>query len=143
MDNDMPLSRAGRLIDAARAKAGLSTREAARRAGISEGRWRQVVKGSYRAGGQDISTKTKPETLAAMARAVGADVDEVFESASLPAPERRGSSYVYDRTQPGGPLHEIWTDETIPPAVQQAAEELTRAIAQALMEKMNRSDETH
>ena len=35
----------GRLIDGARVRAGISVREAARRAGISNTRWTQIVRG--------------------------------------------------------------------------------------------------
>ncbi|GAB7041185.1 MULTISPECIES: helix-turn-helix domain-containing protein [Catenuloplanes] len=76
----------GQLIEQAReaARPRLSAREAARRAGISEGRWRQVVTGRQSVGGgQTIEISTKPATVAAMARAVGLDPRPVVEAAGF------------------------------------------------------------
>ena len=57
----------------------MSVREAARRADISEGRWRQVELGFQRmAGGIEVPVHPRPETAAAMARAVGGDVAEAL-----------------------------------------------------------------
>jgi len=71
----------GRLLEAARG--GMSKREAARRAGISEGRWRQVVTGVQSAGGTTIPVNPRRETLIAMAKAVQADVDDVLKAAGM------------------------------------------------------------
>lgn len=80
------LSPAGQLLEAARGS--MSKREAARRAGISEGRWRQIVTGVQRMGkGNVIPTTTKPETLTAMARAVRADVAAVLTAAGFEPPD--------------------------------------------------------
>lgn len=79
----------GDLLDRARIALGISQREAARRADISEGRWRQVVTGVQRQGGVSIPVNPKPSTLVAMARAVEADVDAVFDAAGLAAPDDR------------------------------------------------------
>jgi len=79
------LSPAGHLLEAARGS--MSKREAARRAGISEGRWRQIVTGVQRMGkGNVIPTTSKPETLTAMARAVRADLHAVLTAAGFEAP---------------------------------------------------------
>lgn len=79
------LSPAGQLLEAARGS--MSKREAARRASISEGRWRQIVTGVQRMGkGNVIPTTTKPETLIAMARAVRADVHAVLTAAGFEPP---------------------------------------------------------
>jgi transcriptional regulator with XRE-family HTH domain len=89
------LPEAGRLLEAARVKAGLSKREAARRAGISEGRWRQVVTGLQKQAGVRIPVNPRPATLSAMARAVGADVARVLEAGgfSQEAAESSGLSW--------------------------------------------------
>jgi hypothetical protein len=63
----------GRLIEAAAARLDISIREAARRAGISYGRWRQIVKG-YQNIGRGIygPVRNAPaRTIAKMARAAG------------------------------------------------------------------------
>jgi transcriptional regulator with XRE-family HTH domain len=60
------------LIERARADAHLSVREAARRAGISEGWWRQIAKGYQTlSGGSSGEVRGPAETLAKMARVVG------------------------------------------------------------------------
>jgi hypothetical protein len=63
----------GVLIESARRDAELSVRESARRAGISEGWWRQVVKGSQSVpGGAYVPVRGVPaKTIAKMATAVG------------------------------------------------------------------------
>lgn len=86
MDDD--LTPHGRLIEEARGS--LSKRAAAQLAGISEGRWRQIVTGVQKAGGGvEIPVNPRPETLVAMAEAVGADVGRVLEAAGLRAPAPR------------------------------------------------------
>jgi transcriptional regulator with XRE-family HTH domain len=63
----------GAVIEAARAAARLSVREAARRAGISEGWWRQVAPGYQTlSGGAHGDVRAPAETIARMARAAGA-----------------------------------------------------------------------
>lgn len=62
----------------------LSMREAARRAGISEGRWRQVEAGYQNVGGGLTAPVTpRPETLAAMCRVIGADISEALQLMGL------------------------------------------------------------
>lgn len=64
----------------------MSKRQAARRAGISEGRWRQIVAGYQSAGGgHSIPVNPKRETLLKMAAAVGADRAEVLRLAGMTA----------------------------------------------------------
>jgi transcriptional regulator with XRE-family HTH domain len=63
---EQPLPPYGVLIEAVREKAGLSRREAARRAGISDAWWRYVA-----AGWQNGPVTGTADTVAAMARAVG------------------------------------------------------------------------
>jgi transcriptional regulator with XRE-family HTH domain len=62
----------GALISAARNRAGLSAREAARRAGISEGRWRQIA-GGYQVVSTGIYARVHgpAATLARMAAVTG------------------------------------------------------------------------
>ena len=60
-------------IEAARKSLRLSKRAAAKRAGISEGRWRQITVGHMRVGGVEVPVNTRPETLEAMARAVSGE----------------------------------------------------------------------
>lgn len=83
-------------IEAARTARGLSIRAAARKAGISEGRWRQIVVGAIRVGGMDVPVNPKPSTLEAMARAVseeprstGATIREYSDDELLAEVRRR------------------------------------------------------
>lgn len=55
----------------------MSIREAARRAEISESRWRQVEAGYQQmAGGIKAPVSPRPETIAAMCKAISADIAE-------------------------------------------------------------------
>jgi transcriptional regulator with XRE-family HTH domain len=76
----------GVLIESARKNAGISVREAARRAGISEGWWRQVVKGyqSLSGGAYGVVRGVPAETVAKMAAAVQADPDELAAEGERP-----------------------------------------------------------
>jgi hypothetical protein len=58
-----------------------SVRKAAARADISEGRWRQIEAGYESKGGMRLPVNARPETVAAMARAVGADVSVALKLA--------------------------------------------------------------
>ena len=70
----------GQYLQDARGK--MSIREAARRAGISESRWRQVEAGVQKmAGGIEVPVHPRPETVAAMCRAISADVSKGLELA--------------------------------------------------------------
>jgi transcriptional regulator with XRE-family HTH domain len=68
------LTELGRYLEDARETAGLSKRAAAGRAGISEGRWRQITRGFQPAGEHQIPANPKKDTVARMARAVRANV---------------------------------------------------------------------
>lgn len=60
----------------------MSIREAARRADISESRWRQVEAGYQRmAGGVEVPVHPRAETVAAMCRAISADVAQGLQLA--------------------------------------------------------------
>lgn len=62
----------GRYLREQRGK--MAIREAARRADISESRWRQVEAGFQRmAGGIEVPVHPRPETVAAMCKAISAD----------------------------------------------------------------------
>lgn len=62
----------GRLLKTALARAGMSARQAAKKAGITEARWRQIVNGYQTpARGLHVPVRGPASTVAAMARAVG------------------------------------------------------------------------
>ena len=68
---DQPLTPLGQLLEAGRERASLSKRAAAKLAGISEGRWRQVVTGIQKAGDVNVPVNPRRNTVTAMANAVG------------------------------------------------------------------------
>jgi transcriptional regulator with XRE-family HTH domain len=65
---------------AARLRLRLSKRQAARRAGISEGTWRQLEKGPEFMNGVLYTNNTRPENLFAAARAVGVEPKVIFDA---------------------------------------------------------------
>lgn len=68
----------GRLIQEAAERRNLSARKLAPLAGISEGRWRQIVNGYQSLGGAGrIAVVGPPLTVARMALAVGVDADQL------------------------------------------------------------------
>jgi transcriptional regulator with XRE-family HTH domain len=68
----------GELLEQARKLKGLSQRKAASMAGISDGRWRQIVNGGYFATTDNwVSTVGPEDTLARMARSVGVTADQL------------------------------------------------------------------
>jgi hypothetical protein len=98
-----PLSPVGQVVEPAREKLRISKREAARRAGISEGRWRQVVTGIQKAGGGvDIPVRPRAETVIAMLAAVELQVLDAFIRMGGEAPPpnwREIANGVYDRVE--------------------------------------------
>lgn len=90
----------GELIEHARGS--LSKREAARRAGISEGRWRQIVTGQQKAGGGIVvPANPRRETVIAMAEAVGVDVDKALRRAGMePGKSGDGGRQPFSTTRP-------------------------------------------
>jgi len=74
--SDWPL---GRELRRRRDDAGLSQRQAAARAGISESKWRQLEHGTMTMSGQAVHVKPRPTTVAAAARAVGLPVARALE----------------------------------------------------------------
>ncbi|WP_061443806.1 helix-turn-helix domain-containing protein [Streptomyces sp. CCM_MD2014] len=65
------------LIDAARRRSRLSAREAAKRAHLSDARWRQITSGYQSVSGESIPVHAPAETLARMAQVVGVTADEL------------------------------------------------------------------
>lgn len=80
VDETEPWRLLGRRLREARQLVGLSKRQAAARAGFSEGLWRQLELG-YRvpAPGVIVPPRPRDDTLVAAARAVQLDPGEVFE----------------------------------------------------------------
>lgn len=85
MSERPPPTPEGRALKAALTKSGLSAREAARRANISEGRWRQIVDGylTIRAGVYAEVKDAPADTVARMAKVVGVP-PEAMEEAHRP-----------------------------------------------------------
>lgn len=80
--DDTTLTPLGVLLEQHRGS--VSKREAARRAGISEGRWRQIVTGQQKAGGGVVvPVNPRRETVIAMAEAVKANIDEALRLAGM------------------------------------------------------------
>ncbi|GIJ51285.1 hypothetical protein Val02_81710 [Virgisporangium aliadipatigenens] len=81
---DRQLTPHGEILERARDEVlHISAREAARRADISESRWRQVVTGQYKASGKSVPVKPTLRVLVAMSVAVDVDPWEVVEAARL------------------------------------------------------------
>lgn len=76
----------GQLLEDARAMSRLSQRKAAQAAGISDGWWRQVVEGIQKRGSVKVPVSPSADVLVAMARAVGANVDDVLAAAGMQRP---------------------------------------------------------
>jgi len=77
----------GRALQEARERLGLNVRQASIKAGISEGRWRQLEMG-YQRVASDVFVPANPKvsTLRRVAAAVGLDLRLAFEKAGLPVP---------------------------------------------------------
>lgn len=84
------LTKLGVLIEHARAELRISAREAARRAGISPTRWRQVVTGSQVKGGRAVPVNPTPRTVVAMALAVLVAPADALVAAGLAVPSNLG-----------------------------------------------------
>lgn len=77
-----------RLIAAALKRSGLSGRKAAERAGISEGRWRQIVNGYQTPSAKiQIPVIAPPDTLARMAQVVKVTPEQLEEAGRRDAAE--------------------------------------------------------
>lgn len=73
----------GRELRAARSRAGLSIRRAAKLAGVSEGRWRQLESGVQSVGGVPVAIRTKPETAVKVAAVVALPADRALTLAGF------------------------------------------------------------
>lgn len=74
----------GPVLEAARIERGLSTREAARRAGVSDTQWRNLERGFELRKGTRLEVSPRVDTVAKVARAIGLDVKQALELAGLP-----------------------------------------------------------
>lgn len=120
----------GELLDRARAALGISQREAARRAHISEGRWRQIVTGVQRQGGVSLTVHPKPSTLMAMAHAVEMDAYAVLDAAGIPEA---------DWPRPSTPTGDSKTDALV--ELKRQVDEMRRYLDEVIREDEHRSDE--
>ena len=66
------------LIDAARRRARLTVREAAKRAALSDARWRQITSGYQSVSDGYVEVKAPADTLARMAQTLGLTGDELI-----------------------------------------------------------------
>lgn len=122
MTADSDLTPLGAYLEAARVGLGLSKRAAAKRAEMSEGRWRQVVTGRQSAGGVAIPVNPRPETVTSMARAVGLDPNVALELAGLEAAE--GGATEADSGAPHASVVDAIASD--PDLLPEAKEHLTR-----------------
>ena len=84
----------GKLIGDAAARHGLSLREAARRAGISYGRWRQIVTGYQNVSpGEFAAVHAPARTLAKMAQVVGVTPEQLAKAGRTDAAEAMQDSH--------------------------------------------------
>jgi hypothetical protein len=91
----------GELLEAARTEVlQISVREAARRARMSEGRWRQIVLGMQAKGGGAIPVKAPPRTVVAMSLAVGVDPAQALRAAGAEASDVSVAAMVAEVHQP-------------------------------------------
>lgn len=103
-DNSWPL---GAYLRESRGR--MSIREAARRAELSESRWRQVEAGYQRmAGGIEVPVHPRPETVAAMCLAIGADTRRGLELAGHDPSQYGWLVEPADKIAGGGPESLDW-----------------------------------
>jgi transcriptional regulator with XRE-family HTH domain len=103
----------GELIRSALAQTGLSARKAAKKAGISEGRWRQIVNGyQVAAKGVYIPVVGSPERVAAMAKAVGVPPEDLAKAGRGDAAEKLAK---LEGVAPLSASTEWWDGEIIGP----------------------------
>lgn len=102
----------GELITAALKRKKMSAREAARRAGISDARWRQITSGYQTVSGTRVPVSAPAETVARMAQVVGVTSEQLATAGREDAAEA-----LRDLAPPGEP-------EQGPPTVEELAAEL-------------------
>lgn len=110
------LSPLGHLLEEAREQVlRISGREAARRAGITEARWRQVVRGvQTRRDGRQVPANPKPVTVVAMALAVEIDPAEALDTAGIDASPATVAQLVQEvQSQPGSSLSDLGLDAQV------------------------------
>jgi len=76
----------GWTLGQARQRMGLSKREAARRADLSDGAWRHLEAGSKQVYGRTVFPNPRPENLVAAAKAVGVAPAKLFDLVGREAP---------------------------------------------------------
>ena len=103
-----------RVIDAAQKSAvpKLSIRKAAERAGISEGRWRQIVKGYQGTGTGRLPVVAPDETIARMALAVGV-TDSQLDETGRPEAAQVLRQLLAASEQPDVELTQVSTDRLL------------------------------
>ncbi|BEL07876.1 hypothetical protein Q0Z83_060670 [Actinoplanes sichuanensis] len=92
----------GRLLHDAQKASGLSIYAVAERAGMSDARWRQIVKGSMSVQGVVVPVVANAKTLARMARAVGLGPDDLIEAGRDDAAETLRATVAVE----GAPIEE-------------------------------------
>jgi transcriptional regulator with XRE-family HTH domain len=140
------LTALGDVLERAREALGLSKREAARQAGISEGRWRQVVSGYQRQGDVMVPVNPRRATVVGMARAVGVPEDEALRAAGLEVFANVGDGVgvrdnvtaVLTREPVERLIEDIYGDDRIP---EERKHEMVRRIRQAEAERQSVQDE--
>lgn len=151
----------GRLLEDARKaiRPKMGVRRAAERAGISEGRWRQITKGYQATGGGHIPVPGPAETLARMAEAVGVlpeqmaaagrpDVAGEMEALRSVGVTELGDLWLSDSSEELAELR-AWLDavtenESLPPPVKPLMlwdyEQLLEAAAAKIRDEMRLKD---
>ncbi|SHL26215.1 helix-turn-helix domain-containing protein [Actinacidiphila paucisporea] len=92
----------GVLIKRAAVAARLSQREAARRADISETRWRQLVSGYQVVSRAKVPVRSPDDTLARMARAVGVTAEQLEEAGRAGAAAALREAEAEEEAAPAG-----------------------------------------
>jgi len=124
----------GKLIDDAAALADISIREAARRAGLSYGRWRQITKGFQNMSpGVYAPVRDAPaKTIAKMARAVGVTPAQLAEAG------REDAAVILARFQQPEPVTPESAFKPAADAPADPADDVTGAVVAALFGPVER-----
>ncbi|MDP9799378.1 transcriptional regulator with XRE-family HTH domain [Catenuloplanes nepalensis] len=89
MSDDGERTPLGLLLEEAREGLRLSVREAAKRAGMSDARWRQVVRGWQSSRGRRLEVRPRPVTVIGMAKAVRVDDRSALAAAGISLTEEQ------------------------------------------------------
>jgi hypothetical protein len=107
----------------------LSIRAAATEAGISEGRWRQIVSGYQSAGaGQFITVIGPPETIARMAKVVGVTAEQLMDVGREDAAAELMKLHRFARTNPVGTGTDALDLTDLSPEELEAVKQVIRAM---------------